>query len=99
METQKRKHRKYCAFSQVPSYTADLISDAALVHVFFESVSAPVLSGTQLPRFPDQGRLFGGSFSLLIHLLDVWRPRLYYHFFRSSSGEDEDLLPISKQRK
>ena len=43
-------------------------------------------------------RLFGGSFGLLIHLLNVWRPRLYYHFFRSSSGEDEDLLPISKQR-
>jgi len=41
---------------------------------FFESVSAPVLSGTQLPRFPDQVRLFGGSFGLLIHLLDVWRP-------------------------
>ena len=44
--------------------TADLISDAAIAHVFFESVSAPVLSGTQLPRFPDQGCLFGGSFGL-----------------------------------
>ena len=39
----------------------------------------------------------GDSFGLLIHLLSVWRPRLYYHFFRSSSGEDKDLLPISKQ--
>jgi len=35
------------------------------MHVFFESVSAPVLSGTQLPRFPDQVRLFGGLFGLL----------------------------------
>ena len=70
---------------------SDLISDAALAHVF-KSVSAPVLSRTQLPRLPDQGRLFGGSFCLLIHLLDVWRPRPYYNFFRSS-GEDEDLLP------
>jgi len=51
---------------------SDLISDAALAHVLFKSVSAPVLSHTQLPRFPDQGRLFGGSFCLLIHLLDVW---------------------------
>jgi len=59
------------ACSQVPSSTADLISDSALAHVF----------------------------GLRIHLLDFWRPRLYYHFFRSSSGKDEDLLPISKQRK
>ena len=70
-ETKEMENRngKHWACSQVPSCTADLISDAALVHVFFESVSAPVLSGTLLPRFPHQGRLFGGSFSLL---LDVW---------------------------
>jgi len=39
METENRngnrKHRKYCAWSQVPSCTVDLTSDAALVHVFF----------------------------------------------------------------
>ena len=74
--------------------TADLISDAAIAHIFFESVSAPVLSGTQLLRFPDQGRLFGGSFGLLTS-----------SFLSMSgdqdciTGEDEDLLPISKQRK
>ena len=38
---------------------------------------------------PDQGHLFGSSFGLLIHLLDVWLPRLYWHFFRSSSGKEK----------
>ena len=45
------------ACSQLPS---------AIAHVFIEvylSVSAPVLSGTRLPRFPDQGRSFGRLFS------------------------------------
>ena len=50
---------------------ADLISDAALAHVFFKSVSAPVQSGTQLPRFPIK---VAGSFGLLIHLLEVSQP-------------------------
>jgi len=59
---QKLKHRKYCACSLVPSRTADLISDATLGHVFFASISAPVLSGRQLPWFLDQGCLFCGSF-------------------------------------
>ena len=47
-ETWKRKHGKYCACSQVPSSTADLISDSSLAHVFFESVSAPILSGSHI---------------------------------------------------
>ena len=72
---QKRKHGKYCACSQVPLCTEDLTSDAALAHVFFESVSAPVLSGTQLPRFPYQGRsfsrLFSRSFVMLVLLTHV----------------------------
>jgi len=37
--TRKRKHGKYCACSQVHLCKADVISDAALAHVFFESVS------------------------------------------------------------
>ena len=57
-----------------------LISDAALANFFevYLPVSAPLLSETRLPRFPDQGRLFGGSFDLLFRfaLSDVWRPRL-----------------------
>ena len=47
-----------------------LISDAALANFFevYLPVSAPVLSETRLPRFPDQGRLFGGSFDLLFQM-------------------------------
>ena len=54
--TRKRKHGKYCA-----SY----LWCCLIAHVFFEiclPVSASVLSGTRLPRFPDQGRLFSASF-------------------------------------
>ena len=40
---------------------------------------------------PDQGRLFGGSFGLLIHLLDVCLQIFFW--------QGEDLLPISKQWK
>jgi len=53
-ETRKRKHRKYCECSQVPSYTVDLISiNAALAHFFFESVfcSCSVwYAATSVPR-------------------------------------------------
>ena len=62
---QVAKWYKYCAPSDA----------TIIVHVFFEvylPVSAHVLSGTRLPRFPDQGHLFGGLFGLLIHLLNVW---------------------------
>jgi len=43
----------------------DLTCAAAIGNVFFEVylVSAPVLSGTRLPQFSDQGRSFGRLFS------------------------------------
>ena len=70
METRKQNGNTEStahACSQVPSCT-DLTCDAATAHVFFEvylPVSALVLSGTQLPQFPDQSRSFGRLFSRL----------------------------------
>ena len=75
----ERKHGKYCACSQVHLCKAGVISDAALAHVFFESVSAPELSGTQP---------YSVARSICSFIYPMSGDQEHYHFFKSS---DEDL--------
>jgi len=67
------------ACSQVPS-CADLTCDAVIAHVFFEvylPVSAPVLSGTRLPWFPDQGPIHSVDCSVA-HSLCLYCKLMYF---------------------
>ena len=78
-ETRKRKHGKYCACSKVHLCKADVASDTALAHVFFESVFAPDLSGTQP---------YSVASSVCSFIYPMSGDQEHYHFFKSS---EEDL--------